>query len=146
MTSLSSINETWHFVPMWRSWIMHALAPVCSRAWRAAGRKQALAEFDAVVSAREIMPKWKTLQEAVLPVIDCYRTFYRTELQSCVTAIAGLKREIEDAYAFTRLEESRRPLLLSTHFGSASPLAVAANVSLETPADLLRSVRTSEDQ
>jgi len=103
------------------------------------GRAQeALAEFDAVVSAREIMPKWKTLQEAALPVIDCYRTFYRTELQSCVTAIASLKREIEDAYAFTRLEESRRPPLLSTHFGPASPLAVPAKVSLETPAELLR--------
>lgn len=103
--------------------------------------KRALEEFDAIIEAREILPKWKALQEAALTVVDRYRTVYARALRECAEDIGKLKHEVESSEAFKRLEESRREAVLAAYFGPEAPLAVAAEVKLDTAADLLRASR-----
>ena len=103
--------------------------------------KQALEEFDTIVETREILPKWKLLQEAALAVIDRYRAVYRKELEDCARAIAELKRDVETSTTFSQLEEPRRRAVLNAYFGPQAPLALAADIKLDTTEDLLRASR-----
>jgi hypothetical protein len=102
------------------------------------GIKEQLTELETIISAKEIMPKWKTVQEAALAVIDRYREVYRTAYETCEQAISNLKKEIENSEAFTRLDEARRKSVLNDSFGSGSALALTAIGSLNTAADLRR--------
>ncbi|MBP7690062.1 MAG: hypothetical protein KA765_19255, partial [Thermoflexales bacterium] len=105
-----------------------------------AGRKvkTQLAEFDAVVAAREIMPKWKTLQEAALAVIDRYRQVYRAAYEACAQAVAQLRGEVEASAAVTRLDGARRARVLETQLGPNSPLFLGTLSRTDTATDLRR--------
>ncbi len=100
--------------------------------------RQQLNEFDAVVAGREIMPKWKTLQQAALAVVDRYRLVYRTAYEACAQAIAQLRSEFESAEAFTRLDDASRKAVMDAAFGPSSALWLPALGGLDTASDLRR--------
>jgi hypothetical protein len=103
--------------------------------------REALEEFDAVVRAREIIPKWKDVQEAAHRVMDRYRSLYRDEQTRTVQAIAGLKQEVESSILFTRLETPRQQAVLAQHFGPRSTLALSDSAALDSPQRLLDASR-----
>lgn len=104
-----------------------------------AGKKarEHLEDFDAIVEVKEIMTKWKLLQEAALAVLDRYRQVYQAAYASCDQAIAALKSEIEAAEAFTRLGLSRQQAILDEYFGVNALLALPAIDDLKTAEKLL---------
>ena len=104
-----------------------------------AGKKarENLEDFDAILGVKEIMTRWKPLQEAALAVLDRYRQIYQAAYTGCDQAIAALKSEIEAAEAFTRLGLSRQRAILDEFFGVNAVLALPTIDELKTAEQLL---------
>lgn len=118
-----------------------AFAEACATVYegpQGAEARDAAAEFQAIVRAREIMPRWKPLQEAALVVVDRYRQVYRSAYQACRQGIDSLRAEVEAAPAYTRLEPARRERVLAAHFGPRSALALPVLPALDSVAELRR--------
>jgi len=103
-----------------------------------ANNKAQLAEFDAIVAAREIMPKWKALQAAALAITDRYRQIYRSTYEACSQAIKQLRSELETAEAFTRLDEPHKQTVVNAFFGPNAALALPEIGALNAAGDLAR--------
>lgn len=99
--------------------------------------KEQLGEFDAIVAAKEIISKWKPLQQAALVVIDRYRSVYKDTYALCSKAIAELDDEIKGAEPFTRLEKARQRTVIDAFFGQSSALTLPKIGDLKTPEELL---------
>jgi len=95
-----------------------------------------LAEFDAILTSREVMAKWPVLQNAAVGLADRYRELYRQAHESCAQAVAALKNDVTSGEAFGKLEDGRRSALLARHFSPGAPLALAELPPLNTAADL----------
>ena len=104
-----------------------------------AGKKarENLEDFDAILGVKEIMTRWKPLQEAALAVLDRYRQIYQAAYTGCDQAIAALKSEIEAAEAFTRLGLSRQRAILDEFFGVNAVLSLPTIDELKTAEQLL---------
>lgn len=96
----------------------------------------ALAEFDAVVAAREVMSKWVALREAAETAVGRYRQVYKAAHQTCVVAVAGLRGEIEALEAHTRLKPERQGVVIAAFFATPGPLALPTSVDVSTVAAL----------
>jgi len=100
--------------------------------------KEQLAEFDAIVAEKEIISKWKPLQQAALVVIDRYRSVYKDTYALCSKAITELQDEIKGTEAFTRLEKARQSTVIDAFFGPSSALTLPRIGDLKTPEEFLQ--------
>jgi hypothetical protein len=99
--------------------------------------RENLEDFDAIVGVKEIMTKWKPLQEAALAVLDRYHQVFQAAYANCDQSIAALKSEIEAAEAFIRLGLSRQRGILDEYFGANALLALPSIDDLKTTNKLL---------
>jgi len=99
--------------------------------------KEAIAEFDAIIASKDIMTKWKALQEATLVVVDHYRKGYKEVLKACENKILAFKADIQEAEVFQRLDKARKTKVLDAFFGSGETLEVPKVDGLKTPEELI---------
>ena len=110
--------------------------PLPGDAPQQAAMDQALADIDAMVEKKTVVPRWNDYRASVDKVHEVYRDAYRDNYSALRTAVSETVAAIRAGAAYAAAPSSQRETVVEATFGSGGPCGYPS-VTLTTMASLL---------